>query len=138
MKVRLGNNEATTAVDSTQHHEAIPQIDHQYFVENIWDYTNPNYQLKDSLPCIVDFTATWCAPCQRMVPILEELAAEYKGRIHIYQVDVDHNNKLAKDLKINGIPHFLFLPVKDTTTSKVGSRSKEEMQSLIEELLLKQ
>lgn len=130
------DSEAETC--NTTAHEAVLQISQNEFVEKLWDYTAESYQYNDSLPCIVDFTATWCAPCQKMVPILEELATQYAGKIRIYQIDVDRNKQLASDLNINGIPHFLFLPTKGEPSSVVGSRSKADMQALIEERLLMQ
>ena len=87
-------------------------------------------------PAIVDFTATWCGPCQRIAPILEELAKEYEGQIVIYKVDVDKNKPLARSFNVSSIPAVMFIPVGGEPVMTVGSRDKAKFQSEIETLLL--
>jgi thioredoxin len=85
----------------------------------------------------VDFTATWCGPCKRLSPILEELAKEYKGKIVIYKVDVDKCEDLARAFNISSIPALLFIPMEGQPEMIVGLRSKEAYKSDIETKLLK-
>ncbi len=58
-------------------------------------------------PVVVDFYATWCAPCRRMMPILAKLEKEYDGRIEFYRVDVDQAELLAANERIRGVPTLL-------------------------------
>ena len=56
--------------------------------------------LESSEPVLVDFWATWCAPCQMLAPVLEELAAQVK----VVKVDVDENPQLAMAFQVSSIP----------------------------------
>ena len=61
------------------------------------------WNFKGQRPALIDFYAKWCGPCQRLSPIIDELADEYDGRVDIYKVDVDAEQELAKLFKI-GVP----------------------------------
>ncbi len=61
------------------------------------------------LPKLWDFFATWCPPCKRQAPIIEELAAEYQGQIEIRSINTDENQELARKFNIQAIPTLVFL-----------------------------
>lgn len=88
-------------------------------------------------PAIVDFNATWCGPCQRIAPILEELAKEYKGQIVIYKVDVDKCRPIAESFGISSIPAIIYIPLEGEPVMTVGARNKEKFRSEIDTILLK-
>ncbi|MDP8963972.1 MAG: thioredoxin [Cyanobacteriota bacterium] len=56
------------------------------------------------LPVLVDFYATWCGPCQMMVPILETVNAQLKGRLQVVKIDTDKYPQLASDYQIQALP----------------------------------
>ncbi|MBN1159197.1 MAG: thiol reductase thioredoxin [Bacteroidales bacterium] len=114
------------------------------FLELVMNYekNQEEWVYEGELPCIVDFYADWCAPCRISDPILEELAADYAGRINIYKVDVDVEQELAAVFGIQSIPSFLFCPVEGNPTLSSGiAQTPEETKSLfirqIEEILFK-
>lgn len=87
-------------------------------------------------PSVFDFNATWCGPCRRLAPILEELAAEYEGRVNFYSIDVDNNRELAQMLQIQSIPYVLFFNINgDDPEELIGLASKEEVKVYIEKIL---
>ncbi len=63
----------------------------------------------EELPKLWDFFATWCSPCRQQAPIIEELAAEYKGQIEIRSIDTDKEQELARKFNIQAIPTLVFL-----------------------------
>lgn len=118
--------------------QEVVKINTQEFQELVWNYEkNSDYVYEGALPCVVDFSATWCGPCRRMEPILEEMAKKYDGKIIVYQVDVDENPQLSAKFEVSSIPYFVFFTKKGMTDA-VGSRSQEDFeQLLIQELGIK-
>jgi thioredoxin 1 len=57
---------------------------------------------------VVDFWATWCGPCRMIAPILDQLAAEYDGKVKVTKLDVDANQKTAMKFQVRSIPTLLF------------------------------
>lgn len=88
-------------------------------------------------PCLVDFYTTWCGPCKRIAPILEDLARQYAGQIYIYKVDTDKERELAQTFGIKSIPTLLFCPMEEVPQMAKGALSKEAFIKIIDEILLK-
>lgn len=87
-------------------------------------------------PVIIDFWATWCGPCMAMVPIVDEMAKEYEGRVEIGKYNVDEETELSSEYRIMSIPTFLFFKDgKKTSIRLAGSQSRETFRAKIEELL---
>lgn len=63
--------------------------------------------LESKVPVLVDFSATWCGPCQMMGPVLEQLSAEYEGKAKIVKVDIDESMDLAQKYRIMSVPNMI-------------------------------
>ena len=83
---------------------------------------------------VVDFYATWCAPCKMLAPILEELQEEM-ANVRIVKVDVDENNDLANEYEIQSIPAIKVFKGGKVVESKVGFMPKEALKEMIEGVL---
>lgn len=84
------------------------------------------------LPTLVDFWAAWCAPCRMIAPIVEDLAAEYEGRMQIAKMDVDANPDTPVRLGIMGIPTLILFKSGEEAERLVGYRPKEALVQALE------
>ncbi|MBO9473682.1 thioredoxin [Shimia sp. R10_1] len=87
------------------------------------------------VPVVVDFWAEWCAPCKQIGPALEELSAEFDGKVKIAKVDVDSNPNAAAALGVRGIPALFIFKDGQVISNRAGAAPKAALQSWIEDSL---
>ena len=63
--------------------------------------------VKSSTPTLVDFHATWCGPCQAMMPTIDKLKAKKGGKLRILKIDVDKNQEVAAKFKVRSVPTLI-------------------------------
>lgn len=115
------------------------QLDKTGFLEKVVDYEENDREWKylGEKPAIIDFYADWCGPCQMLAPVLEELAAEYEGKIIIYKVDAMKERELAAAFGVSAFPTLVFVPMADNPQVAQGALPKKELKRIIDEVLLK-
>ncbi len=95
-----------------------------------------NFQEKISKGVVVvDFFATWCGPCRMLAPILEDVQEELKDQAHIFKVDVDENEKLARSFGIMSIPTIIVFVNGEMKDKRVGLMMKDELLALVKKYL---
>lgn len=87
--------------------------------------------LNASGPVLVDFSATWCGPCQRQSPILEKFASENFGKIKVVKVDIDDAPVATAKLGIRSVPSLVVFENGKQTTFKVGLTTLAELNTLL-------
>lgn len=117
--------------------EDVIYITQQQFRERIFDYAKEKeWKYKGDQPCVIDFYTTWCGPCKRLAPIMEELSQTYCGQVRFYKADTEKERELAYVFQISSIPQVLYIPVKGQPILLKGLYPKEEIVRIIDEHLL--
>ena len=80
---------------------------------------------------MLEFSATWCGPCQQVKPLVHELAGEVAGKAKVVPIDVDEHPDLAQKYGVRGIPCFVVVKNGKETARQVGGIPKSEMRRLL-------
>ena len=87
--------------------------------------------LQSDIPVLVDFWASWCGPCQMLMPTVEEIAEENEGTIKVGKVNVDEEPELAQQFRVMSIPTLIVFKEGKAANLTVGVQSKEDILALI-------
>jgi thioredoxin 1 len=91
--------------------------------------------LKSGAPVLVDFWAEWCGPCRAIAPSLEELGAEFAGKLDIVKVNIDENPLTPSQFGVRGIPTLILFKDGKPAATQVGAAPKSALKSWIEKSL---
>lgn len=103
---------------------------------NITDGNFKKEVLESELPVLLDFWAEWCAPCRIVVPLLEELAREYTGKIKICKLNIEENPKVPSQFAVMSIPTIIFFKNGKVVNQVVGALNKAQLTRKINESIL--
>ena len=100
-------------------------------VLNIGDAEFKKEVLESSTPVLVDFWATWCAPCRAIAPVVEELANQYQGRVKVAKVNIDDNQDTPQQYGIRSIPTLLLFKGGKVVDQIVGAVPKAKLEAVL-------
>ncbi len=107
-------------------------------MSNALEVNDSNFEaeVKNSeIPVVVDFWAPWCGPCRKISPIIDDLAAEYEGKVKVVKVNTDENLKITQEFSISGIPSILIFKKGEAVERLVGLMQKSQLVANIEKHL---
>ncbi len=121
---------ANATTPKTQH---VKDINQEQFKTLVGEYTKgfEGFKMLANKPVVLDIYATWCGPCRRLSPILNELATEYNGKIDFYKIDLDKNKELGDAFGVQSIPMVIFFPVNSKPQYIMGLYPKKELIEVI-------
>lgn len=91
--------------------------------------------LDSDVPVLVDFWAEWCMPCKMIAPLLEEISAEYDGKLTIATLNVDANPSIASDYDVVSIPSLLLFKNGELVRRHVGAAPREAIVEIFADQL---
>jgi thioredoxin 1 len=91
--------------------------------------------LQSDVPVLVDFSATLCGPCQKMAPLVDELAVEFAGKAKVVKVDVDNNQDLAVRYQIMSVPTLMIIKGGEVVNKWIGFTSKQDLASALNQAI---
>lgn len=101
----------------------------------VTDATFAQEVLQSPIPVLIDFWAPWCGPCKAMLPIVDELTAEYDGKVKVVKMNVDENTDVPGQFNVMSIPTFVVVKDGKAAASFVGARSKADMKAELDRVL---
>ncbi|MDS4026788.1 MAG: thioredoxin TrxA [Candidatus Contendobacter sp.] len=104
-------------------------------IVHVTDDTFETEVLKAEQPVLVDYWAEWCGPCRMIAPILDDVAADYAGRVKICKLNVDENQATPPKYGIRGIPTLMLFRNGNVEATKVGALSKSQLVAFLDSSL---
>ena len=101
-------------------------------ISHVSDDTFENEVLNSDMPVLVDYWAEWCGPCKVIAPVLEEIAAEYEGKIRVCILDIDSNEETPPKYSIRGIPTLMLFKNGNVEATKVGALNKSQLTAFLD------
>jgi len=101
--------------------------------EHMVEFSDATFEtevLSSDIPGVVDFTATWCGPCKKIAPIVDDLAGQYAGKVKVGKLDIDANPNTPVKYRVRGVPTLILFKDGKEASRLVGAVPKKRIEAL--------
>ncbi|MEM7811787.1 MAG: thioredoxin [Planctomycetota bacterium] len=106
--------------------------------DNVADFTDASFDsdvVGADVPVLVDFWAPWCGPCRMLAPTIEQIAADYDGKVRVGKLNTDENPNIASTYQIASIPTVMLFKNGEAVDRSVGMAPKEKLAAMLDKHL---
>jgi thioredoxin 1 len=107
-------------------------------MSNVTAVTSSNFEnevINSDIPVLVDFWAAWCGPCRMVAPVIDQLAAQYEGKVKVVKLNVDENPEISGRYQILSIPTVYLFKGGSKVDELVGARPKQSFEEMIKKYI---
>tara|TARA_B100000945_G_scaffold307650_1_gene296363 strand:+ start:2533 stop:2859 length:327 start_codon:yes stop_codon:yes gene_type:complete len=102
--------------------------------DHILELTSENFDEKvinSSVPVLIDFWAEWCGPCKQLMPTIDKIAQDYKGKVIVAKVNVDNERDIAAQYNVRGIPNLIIFNAGQPQEQLVGNVPEKQITDIL-------
>jgi len=106
--------------------------------DHIVEITSENFDEKvinSSVPVLIDFWAEWCGPCKQLMPTIDKVAGDYKGKVLVGKVNVDNERDIAAKYNVRGIPNLLIFNSGEPQEQLVGNVPEKQITDILNKFI---
>ena len=90
--------------------------------------------VRDGIPMVIDFYATWCTPCKQIEPEFIEIEKEYCSKVNFLRIDIDKQPEIAKEYNVDAVPTFVLLDADDNELYRIVGADASALRERVKEL----